>query len=268
MRKPEIKISRELIEEWRGAVKALVFDLLIFIGVTLLICAFFYFRYPGFFDNFSSAEAFSAFMRAHDEDSIIIYTAVQALQTVVSFIPGQVVQIVGGYMFGFWFSSLLSLIGIAIGSSAAFLIARIFGLRPVRFLCGENACRKCEQLLNKKATYRTIAVLYIIPGFPKDMLAYVAGMSEMNYLSFLLLCTAFRFPAMAASMLIGAFLADENYIGAAIVALICIFIFIACIIWRKKLKTFVDRFFDDTGSGKGGGAESTDGDEYQSGGLR
>ncbi|MDD7408977.1 MAG: VTT domain-containing protein [Anaerovoracaceae bacterium] len=248
MKIPEIKITKETVDEWKGAVRALLVDLLVFIGVTLLIGLFFYLKYPGFFDNFRSVDAFNAFMEAHHDDNIIIYTAVQALQTVVSFIPGQVVQIAGGYMFGFWMSSLLSLIGIAIGSSAAFAIARVFGLRPVKLLCGENACRKCEELLNHKAAYRTMALLYIIPGFPKDLLAYVAGMSEMSYFSFLPLCTVFRFPAMAASMLIGAFLAADNIIGAVTVVLICAALFIACVVWRRNLKDMTDRFFSGTGS--------------------
>ncbi|MGI6206122.1 MAG: TVP38/TMEM64 family protein [Anaerovoracaceae bacterium] len=250
MKKPEIKIDKNKIYEWKDAVRALLIDLVILIGVTMLIALFFYLKYPDFFSNFRSVETFNAFMNAHQDDNVIIYTVVQALQTVVSFIPGQIVQIAGGYMFGFWMASLLSLIGIAIGSSAAFFIARFFGLRPVRVMCGENACRKCEELLNKQTTYRTLAVLYIIPGFPKDLLAYVAGISDMKYLSFLLLCTVFRYPAMAASMLMGSFLADENYIGAVIIALVCIFIFAACIIWRKQLRAFLDRFYRNTGNRK------------------
>lgn len=247
-----MRIDKQKIKEWAGALRVIIIECLILAAIVAAVTIYIYLKYPDFIQNFRSAGAFNAFMSAHEGESYALYISLQALQVVISVIPGQIVQIAGGYLYGFWMASLLSLIGIAAGSAAAFLLARFLGRGPVKALAGEKTLKQAEQLLDSKYMYRTMFFLYLIPGFPKDALAYIAGLSGMSFWSFILMATLVRFPAMAASMLIGSLAGTGSYVSSVIVAAVCVVMFAVCVIFRKKIMTWIDRYFYSTGSGAGG----------------
>jgi uncharacterized membrane protein YdjX (TVP38/TMEM64 family) len=64
-------------------------------------------------------------------------------------------------------------------------------------------------------------ILYLIPGFPKDILAYLFGLSPMPFGVFALVSTLGRIPGTWISSYFGANVAEQQYIYAAA--------FIACI---------------------------------------
>ena len=56
---------------------------------------------------------------------------ISAAQVVVALVPGEVVEIAAGYVFGSWIGSFLCLVGIVLGSSTTILLVRRFGARFV-----------------------------------------------------------------------------------------------------------------------------------------
>ena len=246
MKRKKSKISREKKEEWRSAFRVILMEALIILTILTIGTLILYFKYPEFTNHFHSVADFQSFMRAHQQESILIYIGLQIVQIVISVIPGQIVQIAGGYLYGFWLAALLSLIGTGLGSAVAFYIARILGQKPVRLLIGQKALDQCSRILDSKTSYRLFFFLYLLPGFPKDILAYAAGLSRMKMRSFLPLATIVRFPAMAASMYIGSLLGAGSYQASAVMILLCIIVFGICIAFRNKLTVFIDRYFEKT----------------------
>lgn len=53
-----------------------------------------------------------------------VFLALQVLQVVVFWIPGDLVQVAGGMVFGWWLATVLSLVGVTLGSQLAFGLAR------------------------------------------------------------------------------------------------------------------------------------------------
>jgi SNARE associated Golgi protein len=69
-------------------------------------------------------------------------------------------------------------------------------------------------------------ILYLIPGFPKDIISYLFGISPMPFWVFAILSTIGRLPGTWIGSYFGAHVGDQQYIYAgvfiALVAAVCI----------------------------------------------
>ena len=147
-------------------------------------------------------------------------------------------------MFGFALAVLLSLIGVAIGTTVSFYIARLVGRKPLSVIFGEERFEKYSHIINSKKSHFIIFILYMIPGVPKDILPYAAGVSKMRFLSLLIISLVGRFPAMICSLLMGNFMMNKNYIGMVAVAVFVAVILLLCFIKRNSLNRFMDKYYN------------------------
>ena len=90
--------------------------------------------------------------------------------------------------------------------------------------------------------------IYLIPGIPKDVVSYAAGVSEMKLKPFMLLSLVGRLPGMMGSIMIGSMWHKEEYIGMIILAVIAASAFILCIVFRKKINRFLDEIYEKISS--------------------
>ncbi len=165
---------------------------------------------------------FSDFLSEYGSLSILAFIVFQILQVVIAAIPGEFVQIAGGYIFGVFQGTLYSTLGILVGATIAFFIARLLGLKVVSKLLSEKNVEKFKFLMNTRKSEIIIFLLFLIPGLPKDILVYMAGLSPIRPLRFFSIYTVARMPGLIGSSIIGANLQDENYlIALSVFALSC-----------------------------------------------
>src|SRR5882724_8166492 len=125
--------------------------------------------------------------------SAAVFMLLQALQVVISPIPGELTGIIGGYVYGVNFGFLFSTLGLTLGSWIAFELATIFGRPLVERFVAKNVLEKFHFLTtNAGAVFSCL--LFIIPGFPKDYLCYILGLTGMNLVTFLIVSTIGRMP--------------------------------------------------------------------------
>lgn len=158
--------------------------------------------------------------------------------------PDRAFQFAAGYLYGFIPGLLFSCIGAVIGTSISFFLAKLLGKDAVHLFFGEERMAYFLERLNSKRAYTIVFLLYVIPGLPKDVVSYAAGISEMKFKPFLILSLLGRIPGMAGSLLIGAFYMKEHYIGMAIVAVLAVAAFCLCVAYRKGINKYLDRFYD------------------------
>lgn len=108
---------------------------------------------------------------------------VQALQVVLSPIPGEVTGLLGGFLYGPFWGTILSTIGLTIGSCLAFGFARILGRPFVEKFVPEAALKRFDFLLSQKGAF-LVFILFLIPGIPKDYLCYILGLGQLSTLEF------------------------------------------------------------------------------------
>ncbi|MBO5937919.1 MAG: TVP38/TMEM64 family protein [Clostridia bacterium] len=143
--------------------------------------------------------------------SMVIVTAVQV---VIALIPGELVEVAAGYVFGAWLGALLCLVGMAIGSIVAILLARRFGRRLVASLYSEEKLDSLPLLNDPKKRNAATAILFLIPGTPKDLLTYLVGLTGMSIPQYLALTLVCRFPSVIMSTLSGDALGDDRLVRA------------------------------------------------------
>lgn len=148
----------------------------------------------------------------------VVLIALQALQVVVFAIPGEVTGIASGWVFGFALGSLLSVVGVAIGSAVAFGLARSLGLRFVHRIAGAGVVARFDHLMASPRFIGILFLLFLIPGLPKDILCYVAGLSRIRFTPFLVLSTIARLPGILGASLMGKALFHGEWWLLALVA--------------------------------------------------
>src|SRR5215468_10973000 len=72
----------------------------------------------------------------------VLFMLLQALQVIISPIPGDATGFLGGYLFGEWLGLLYSTIGLTFGSIVSFWIGRWLGERYVRKLVSKEMWEK------------------------------------------------------------------------------------------------------------------------------
>lgn len=223
-----------------GTIFKLTLLLFILIGLPLYI----YFFQHDWIENFSSTENVEALFREYRAQSVLIYLGTQILQIVICIIPGQWLQFAAGYMYGFWLGYLYSFIGAFLGSVLTYYIARILGHDAMHLIFGEEKIKKMLQTLNSKKAVVLVFLVFLIPGVPKDLCNYVAGLSEMRLKPFLIVSLIGRTPGMMGSLIIGRQIQTGSYLSAAIIAIIAVVLFVLGIIFRKKLTSILDKGYE------------------------
>ncbi len=171
----------------------------------------------------------------------VVFLGIQVVQVVVFVIPGEVVQVAGGYLFGAWLGVGYCLVGAVIGSALAFLAGKWLGRPFVRYLVTPEQFARMEDVLNRRQGMVTIFVLYLIPGIPKDVLCYVAGVTPIHVGLFLLVTTAARLPGMILSAYFGRAMAEKSYILLVILSILACLALIFGLAFHKRIEAWLSR---------------------------
>jgi len=198
---------------------------------------------------FSSPQTLREWIRSTGVVAPVVFVAVQAFQVVFFFVPGEIPQVAGGYMFGLWTGTLLSLIGITLGATFNFLTSRLLGVPFVRVLFSTEKVSRARRISNSPKARLSFFLFFLIPGIPKDILCYVAGLSEMKLYFFLLFSTLGRIPGIIGSALMGDAAADRRWILAGTVFFVAVVLFVFGFLFRDRIQ----RLLEELGRrGKGG----------------
>ena len=221
-----------------------ILKLIFLILIVVLIPLYLYFYQQDFLMRFRDFDDIVAFLERYKLQSIPIYIILQIAQIVISVLPGQFFQLAAGYLYTFWPALLFSCIGAFLGTTITFWLAKALGSDFVHMFFEKDKTEDYVKRLNSKKAYTIVFLLYAIPGIPKDVVSYAAGLSEMKYKPFIILSTIGRLPGMMGSIMIGSMWHKEEYVGMIILAIIAVVAFCSCIIYRKKLHELLDKAYD------------------------
>lgn len=170
----------------------------------------------------------------------IVFIAIQIGQVVAAPIPGEATGFIGGYLFGTLKGFLYSSISLGIGSLINFGIGRFLGRRFVRRLVPEEKFKRIDRMVNRQGVI-AVFMMYIIPGFPKDYLSLILGMTTLPLKVFAVLTFFGRMPGTLVLSLKGASLYDKNYTLLAVIAAICLVLALLAYRFREPLYRWVEK---------------------------
>lgn len=220
-----------------------VIQLAILAFLVLGIPLYVYFYHRELIDNFRNLDAINAFLHQYQTASIFAYIGLQIMQIIISVLPGQALQFAAGYAYAFWLGYLYSIIGVALGTTITFYLAKLLGKNAICVIFGEEKLNEFVELLNSKRAYTIMFVIFLIPGIPKDILTYAAGISATRLKPFLLLSLVGRTPAMMGSIMMGSMFNKGSYTGLIILASIAVIACIIGILKRKKILEWTDKAY-------------------------
>ena len=201
----------------------------LFIGITIYL-------FP-VIKNLSTTQGQIAFKQKVESSGtwgLMALFGLQIAQIFLIIVPGEPIEILAGMCYGGIWGAVLIMISAGIISTIIFLLVRKFGRKFVYDFCDKEKVSKIENnklFQNPKKIEMIMLILFLIPGTPKDLLVYVAGLLPIKPLRFILISTFARFPSVITSTLAGENLAIGDwkmsivlYVGILLLVAIIVFI--------------------------------------------
>jgi len=150
-------------------------------------------------DRFDAA-ALRAWVESAGAAGPAIFIAIYAVATVL-FLPGAVITLAGGALFGPVWGTLWNLSGATLGATLAFLIARHFGADWVARRAGPRL-RRLDEGVSAEG-WRFVAFVRLVPLFPFNLLNYALGLTRIPLLVYVLASAVFMLPGALAYTWLG-----------------------------------------------------------------
>lgn len=166
---------------------------------------------------------------------VLILLGMQFLQVVVAFIPGEVVQVAAGMMYGPWGGAAVVLVGCVISSAFIFFIVHKLGAPFVRAMIPEKWMGKLEDFEETDKLDVMVFVLFLIPGLPKDVFTYLVPLTDMSMRNFLVLSTVGRIPGILMSTLAADGLMEGDIMRSVLLFLVAAGIAALAIVFHEKI---------------------------------
>lgn len=117
--------------------------------------------------------------------------ALNALQIVVAPIPGYVVQIAAGFLYGPVWGGLWGSLGLMLGGTLAFRLARRYGRPPAEYLIGRERLARWERVTHSTST---VVWFMLLLGPTGDVPYYLAGLARVSLVKILVITLIVRVP--------------------------------------------------------------------------
>lgn len=151
---------------------------------------------------------------------VVILLVIQFLQIVVAFIPGEVVQVAAGMLYGPWLGTLIVLAGCVLSSAFIFQLVHRLGAPFVQSMVPTNYMERFRRFEESGKLDLLVFILFLIPGLPKDVFTYLVPLTDMKMKDFLLLATLGRIPGVFVSTYAANGLAEGDFLQSGIIFLL------------------------------------------------
>jgi uncharacterized membrane protein YdjX (TVP38/TMEM64 family) len=200
------------------------------VGIALLLYSF------DLFHLFTDKARLLGLIEEHRTYAVFIFIGLQVIQVLVAVLPGEVTGFVGGIFFGPLWGIIFSTLGLALGSWIVFNLSRLVGRPLIDILVRQETLLRFDYVMKHKGLFLAF-LLFLIPGFPKDILCYLLGLGHMRQGEFLIVSTAGRLLGTTLLTIGGAFLRDERYGALFTIVGISIGLILIILIYRERIES-------------------------------
>ncbi len=211
MKKREIE-KKNLTEEELALCRRRRIVSVVSLGIALLVAgAVAWFVGKPLIGFISQPEQFRRWVESHGFWGDAAMIGIRVLQTIITILPGEVVEIGAGYAFGAVNGWILCTLGTAIGTAVIYLLTKRFGIRMTEAFVPREKMASWGILKDSAKLYLMVFLIFLIPGTPKDTVTYLIGLTPIKLPQFLLMMSLARIPSILSSTIGGAALGTQNY---------------------------------------------------------
>lgn len=210
-------------------------EILISLGLMTIMgiaCLLFY---QPMMDIFKDPHAIRLELQSFGILGYFILAMIMAFQVIFVFLPGEIIEIMAGFIYGPIGGLIACLIGSAIGSTIIYYFVKKLGMPFVDKFIGLDKIKQVHFLDDPQKRNILLFIVFFIPGTPKDILTYFVPLTDMKFSTFLFITTIARIPSIITSTIGGHAIGVEDYIFSVIVFVITGLISIGGIYIYKKL---------------------------------
>ncbi len=164
--------------------------------------------------------------------------ALNALQIVVAPIPGYVVQIAAGFLFGPWWGGLYASLGLLLGASLAFGLARRYGRPLAARLVGGERIERWERVTHSTST---LVWFMLILGPTGDLPYFMGGLARVSYVKVILITLLVRVPTTFVAAAAGAGVMWLTWWQVGLVILLLALLLVLFLRYQDRLTDWADR---------------------------
>lgn len=183
----------------------------------------------------ADAPRFRAWVDKTGPLSRVVFVLANMAQVVFAFLPGEPLELGAGYAFGFWEGTLWCLVASALGTALVMVLVRTFGMRLVGLFFPPDKIASVRWLRDARRFELLLFLVFLIPGTPKDLLTYVAGLGTSPIWRIVALTTIGRIPSIVSSTLAAGALGDGNYAVAAVTVVLTLALVAAGLVAYRRL---------------------------------
>jgi len=133
----------------------------------------------------------------------LLVIALVVAQVVAAPIPGQALNFVAAYVYGFWLGVLYSWLGAVIGSILAMGLARWLGRPLIERLVAPDALARLDRLAEGQGL-RFFFLIWLLPFLPDDLACFLAGLTPLPLPALIVVAAVGRLPGVMVAAWLGA----------------------------------------------------------------
>lgn len=137
---------------------------------------------------------------------MLVLFLLQLAQIILVVLPGEPLEILAGMCYGTIGGMAFIFASVFITTTLIFLLVKKYGKKYIYQSFKKEKIDKIENskaLKNPKTVETVLAILFLIPATPKDLLTYIGGLLPITYKRFVIIATFARFPSVISSTIIG-----------------------------------------------------------------
>jgi uncharacterized membrane protein YdjX (TVP38/TMEM64 family) len=122
-----------------------------------------------------------------DAGALATIVYLMAVSSVFVFAPlsANLIYVSGGFLFGTVPGFFLTWVGVLIGSTLNFFIARTLGRKAVSWLLGEDTMIQVDRFTNRISDRHRLIFITLFTPFASDFMSYAIGLTTMKYYAYL-----------------------------------------------------------------------------------
>lgn len=214
--------------------------LVAFVAITLLACWLLWPYLSGLFEE-GGVDRVINDVREAGPGGVFILLALQFLQIVVAFLPGEVTQMAAGMLYGPWLGALVILVGCIVSSAFVFAVVHKLGAPFVKDMVSAKWLEKFQKFEASGKLDITVFILFLIPAMPKDVFTYLVPLTDMPMRKFMLLSNVGRIPGILISTYAASGLVDGNVLQSIIIFAVLAVVAVVCIIFRERIMAALEK---------------------------
>lgn len=156
---------------------------------------------------FSNQERFQEQVKRFGPWGPLVSIGLNVAQVLAAPVPGQIVGLANGYLYGIWLGTFYSMVGLALGRAMAMALGRWFGRPLVTRLVNPVQLARWDRIASHQGP-AFFFLVFLLPFLPDDLVCFLIGLSPLPILPMVVLAALGGLPGVFVSCWVGAYAAE------------------------------------------------------------